>query len=187
MTVSCHIEWSNWKSLQLSGQTFCRIFVNGILYDYALLNRILQLSWKTLYRKQISIWGCDEKIFCCASNISFWWCALKNFSWLEFTTWWNDKYLNRCICSCWVNKSVSTPEINKTLKSSWLIYIKKKMILWGQVSCNMSIKKSHQKSTFAKTKAETKMWARPGMETRKTIAIFSSCHRPTSPGRRFWL
>ena len=103
-------------------------------YDYALLNRILQLSWKTLYRKHISIWGCDEKIFCCASNISFWWCALKNFLWLEFTTWWNDKYLNRCICSCWVNKSVSTPEINKTLKSSWLIYIKKKMILRGQVS-----------------------------------------------------
>ena len=42
--------------------------------------------------------------------------------------------------------------------------------------------KSHQKSTFAKTNAETKMWARPGMETRKTIAIFSICQRPTSPG-----
>ena len=41
--------------------------------------------------------------------------------------------------------------------------------------------KSHQKSTFAKTNAETKMWASPGMETRKTIAIFSSCQRPTSP------
>ena len=26
------------------------------------------------------------------------------------------------------------------------------------------------------------MWARPGMETRKTIAIFSICQRPTSPG-----
>ena len=66
---------------------------------------------------------------------------------------------------------------------------------------------TYQKSTFAKTNAEMKTWARPGMETwgenvdgnysdsdgdendddynevhtRKTMAIFSSCHRPTSP------
>ena len=44
---------------------------------------------------------------------------------------------------------------------------------------------THQKSTLAKTKAEMKTCARPGTETRKTMRIFSSCQRPTSPDQGY--